>query len=163
MSGSNKLKKEQNQPELSEFLKECKEVESPTEVGKETKNLEEEEGHQITPRTRHKRKRQKSNNLIKQISENTLSPELVSPPNKKPSTNPAMEQSGTPVPSNSQTMDMEQDIEDDTPLSPELLKLEKRMNRNLTKSLQQALLPLQTSINGLITTTDKIAVQQTQI
>ena len=37
------------------------------------------------------------------------------------------------------------------------------MNRMLTKSLEQALKPLQASINGLITTTDKIAVQQTQI
>ena len=74
MSRSNKLKKEQNQPELSDFLKECKEVESPKEAGKETKNIEEEEGHQITSRTRQKRKRQKSNNPKKHTSENPLSP-----------------------------------------------------------------------------------------
>ena len=75
-----------------------------------------------------------------------------------------MEPPCTPVPHSAQQMELEQDTDDDdTPLSPELLKLEKWMNRTLTKSLQQALQPLQASINGLINTTDKIAVQQTQI
>ena len=166
MSRSNKLKKEQNQPELSEFLKECiecKEVDSSKEAGKETKNIEKEEGHQATPKTRQKRKRQKSNNPKKQTCNKQLSPDLVSPPSKKISTIPTMEPLDTSVPSDTQKMDSSQEFNDDTPLSPELLKLEKRMNRSLTKSLTQALQPLQTSINGLITATDKIAVQQTQI
>ena len=166
MSRSNKLKRDQNQPELFDFLKEgteCNEVNSPKEAGKETKNIEEEDRHHITPKTRHKRKRQKSNNPKKHTSENQLSPELILPPNKKPSTNPVMEPLGTAVLNNIQVTDDNQDIVDDTPLSPELLKLEKRMNSNLTKSLAQALQPLQASINGLITATDKIAVQQTQI
>ena len=166
MSRSNKLKKEQNQPELSDFLKkciECEEVNPRKEAGNETKNNEEEEGHQTSVKTRHKRKRQKSNNRKKHTSDNQLSPDLISPPNKKPSTMTTMEQLVTSIPNHTQKMEDNQDSDDDTPLSPELLKLEKRMNRNLTNSLTQALQPLQASINGLIMATAKIAVQQTQI
>ena len=166
MSRSNKLKKEQNQPELSEFLKECVECEEVTpkkEAGKETKNNEEERGQQTSSKTRHKRKRQKSNNPIKSSGSNQLSPEGTSPPNKKLSTTTMTEQPITSIPNPNQKMEEDQDSDDDTPLSPELLKLERRMNRNLTNSLAHALQPLQTSINGLITATAKIAVQQIQI
>ena len=166
MSRSNKLKKEQNQPELSEFLKECVECEEVTpkkEAGKETKNNEEERGQQTSSKTRHKRKRQKSNNPIKSSGSNQLSPEGISPPNKKLSTTTMTEQPITSIPNPNQKMEEDQDSDDDTPLSSELLKLERRMNRNLTNSLAHALQPLQTSINGLITATAKIAVQQTQI
>ena len=166
MSRSNKLKKEQNQPELSEFLKECIECEEvipKKEVGKETKNNEEEEGHQTSVKTHHKRKRQKSNNPKKHTSDNQLSPEIISPPSKKLSITTMMEQSATSISNPTQKMEDIQESDDDTPLSPELLKLERRMNRNLTNSLAQALQPLQTSINGLVTATAKIAVQQTQI
>ena len=166
MSRSNKLKKEQNQPELSEFLKECVECEEVTpkkEAGKETKNNEEEREQQTSSKTRHKRKRQKSNNPIKSSGSNQLSPETISPPNKKLSTTTMTEQPINSIPNPNQKMEEDQDSDDDTPLSPELLKLERRMNRNLTNSLAHALQPLQTSINGLITATAKIAVQQTQI
>ena len=118
MSRSNKLKKEQNQPELSEFLKECiecKEVNSSKEVEKETKNIEDKEGHQKILRTRQKRKRQRSNNPIKHTSENQSSPELVSPPNKKLSTKPMMEPLDTSVPCDTQKMEDNQDSDDDTP------------------------------------------------
>ena len=166
MSRSSKLKKEPNQPELSDFLKECtecKEVNTPKDTGKETKNTEDEEETQITQKTRHKRKRHRSNNPKNLTSDKVVSPEVISPPppNKKTPTNSTMEPLNTSV--TTQKMEEDQELEDDTPLSPELLKLEKRMNRNLTRSLTQALQPLQTSINGLIMATDKIAVQQTQI